>query len=162
LLSLLFKDDVNRVLKTNFASIAPKVPRNDLATAFLTGFKGVNQLKQVTPSEMTRLNTGIDAVAADKQSNFGVAGGDVAGFPNGRRPGDDTVDIALRVVMGALCHLDLNPKVCDGDPAVVAPVGLAPFTDGAPVSAMDFDTEFPYLTTPLAGAGQDYSAGYAK
>jgi hypothetical protein len=34
-----------------------------------------------------------------------------------------------------------------------APVGFAPFTDGAPVSAADFDTTFPYLTTPLPGAG---------
>ena len=34
-----------------------------------------------------------------------------------------------------------------------APLGLAPFTDGAPVSAADFDTTFPYLTTPLPGAG---------
>jgi hypothetical protein len=34
-----------------------------------------------------------------------------------------------------------------------APLGLAPFTDGAPVSAADFDTSFPYLTTPLPGAG---------
>ena len=34
-----------------------------------------------------------------------------------------------------------------------APVGLAPITDGAPVSAADFDTTFPYLATPLPGAG---------
>ena len=61
-------------------------------------------MSKVTPSEMTRLNTGIPAVPAASQSNFGVAGGDLAGFPNGRRPGDDTVDIALRVVMGALCY----------------------------------------------------------
>ena len=32
-------------------------------------------------------------------------------------------------------------------------VGNVPFTDGAPVSAADFDTTFPYLTTPLPGAG---------
>ena len=34
-----------------------------------------------------------------------------------------------------------------------APLGQVPFTDGAPVSAADFDTRFPYLTTPLPGAG---------
>ena len=33
-----------------------------------------------------------------------------------------------------------------------APVGSAPFTDGAPVSAANFDTKFPYLQTPLAGS----------
>ena len=76
----------------------------DLDDAFLTGFPGVNQLKTVTTSEMLRLNTGIAAKPAAQQSTFGVAGNDLAGFPNGRRPGDDVVDLALRVVMGRLCH----------------------------------------------------------
>jgi hypothetical protein len=157
LLDALFRAPVNQTLGTNFTNIAPNnIPRNDLATAFLTGFAGVNQLAKVTPSEMTRLNTGIPAVPAASQSNFGVAGGDLAGFPNGRRPGDDTVDIALRVVMGALCYplniggsaVDL--KLCKPENA---PLGQVPFTDGAPVSAADFDQAFPYLTTPLPGAG---------
>jgi hypothetical protein len=105
LLDALFRAPVIQTLGTNFTNIAPNnIPRDDLATAFLTGFAGVNQMSKVTPSEMTRLNTGIPAVPAAMQSNFGVAGGDLAGFPNGRRPGDDTVDIALRVVMGALCY----------------------------------------------------------
>jgi len=157
LLDALFRVPVNQTLGTTFTNIAPtNIPRNDLATAFLTGFEGVNQLAKVTPSEMTRLNTGIAATPAATQSNFGVAGGDLAGFPNGRRPGDDTVDIALRVVMGRLCYpikvgdTSIDLKLCD--PAK-APLGLVPFTDGAPVSAADFDTTFPYLTTPLPGAG---------
>ena len=105
LLDALFRTPVNQTLGTNFANIAPNnFPRNDLVTTFLTGFAGVNQMSKVTPSEMTRLNTGIPATPAATQSNFGVAGGDLAGFPNGRRPGDDTVDIALRVVMGRLCY----------------------------------------------------------
>jgi len=157
LLDALFRAPVNQTLGTSFTNIAPNnIPRNDLVTAFLTGFAGVNQMSRVTPSEMTRLNTGIAATPAANQSNFGVAGGDLAGFPNGRRPGDDTVDIALRVVMGALCYplsiggnaVDL--KLCT--PAN-APLGQVPFTDGAPVSAADFDSAFPYLTTPLPGAG---------
>ncbi|MEO8061854.1 MAG: DUF4331 domain-containing protein [Pseudomonadota bacterium] len=157
LLDALFRGAVNQTLGTNIPNLAPNnFPRTDLVTAFLTGFEGVNQLKTVTASEMTRLNTGIAAVAAASQSNFGVAGGDLAGFPNGRRPGDDTVDIALRVVMGALCYpikvgdamVDL--KLCA--PAN-APVGNVPFTDGAPVSAADFYSTFPYLTTPLPGSG---------
>jgi hypothetical protein len=157
LLDALFRGPVNQTLGTNIANLAPNnLPRSDLASAFLTGFPGVNQLKQVTPSEMTRLNTGVPATAAAAQSTFGVAGGDLAGFPNGRRPGDDTVDIALRVVMGRLCHpLTLGGNSVDlglCTPAN-APVGNVPFTDGAPVSAADFDTTFPYLTTPLPGAG---------
>jgi len=157
LLDALFRKPVNDTLGTTFTNIAPtNIPRQDLATAFLTGFEGVNQMSKVTPSEMTRLNTGIDAKSADKQSTFGVAGGDLAGFPNGRRPGDDTVDIALRVVMGALCYPikigndNVDLKLCKPE---MAPLGNAPFTDGAPVSAADFDTTFPYLRTPLPGAG---------
>ena len=50
---------------------------------------------------MLRLNTSIGATAAASQNDLGVLGGDYAGFPNGRRPMDDVVDIALRVVEGA-------------------------------------------------------------
>jgi WS/DGAT/MGAT family acyltransferase len=53
-------------LGTTFTNLAPtNLPRNDLVTTFLTGFPGVNQLATVTPSEMTRLNMGIAATAAD-------------------------------------------------------------------------------------------------
>jgi hypothetical protein len=156
LLDALFRGAVNSTLGTAFANIAPSnLPRNDLVTAFLTGFPGVNQQSKVTASEMVRLNTGIAATAAAQQSTFGVAGGDLAGFPNGRRPGDDVTDIALRVVMGRLCYpIPVNGTQTDlglCKPAD-APVGNAPFTDGAPVTAQDFDTTFPYLRTPLPGA----------
>lgn len=152
------------------ADIAPQnFPRTDLVAAFLTGFEGVNQLASVTPSEMLRLNTGIAATAADAQSNLGVAAGDLAGFPNGRRPGDDVTDLALRVVMGALCHniaVDLNGdnvlddadnlNVCGGataaDNEASAPAGAVAFRDGAPQNAAQFDTSFPYLRTPISGS----------
>jgi hypothetical protein len=71
-----------------------------------------------------------------------VIAGDTAGFPNGRRPGDDVVDVALRVVMGVL--LDTS----------VAPSGQLPFTDGALVKGTDFQQVFPYLNTPVAGSPQ--------
>src|SRR5262249_39731180 len=55
LLDVLFRGAVNQTLGTNFANIAPSnLPRNDLVTAFLTGFPGVNQLSKVTASEMLR------------------------------------------------------------------------------------------------------------
>jgi hypothetical protein len=155
ILDTLFRDPVNKTLGTNIANLAPSnFPRTDLVTTFLTGFKGVNQLKQVTPSEMLRLNTGIPATASDRQSAFGVAGGDLAGFPNGRRPGDDVVDLALRVLMGRLCYpIPVNGQQTDLGlcKSSDAPVGTVPFTDGAPVSAADFDTRFPYLKAPLGG-----------
>jgi len=157
LLDVLFRDAVNATLGTSIPNLAPSnLPRLDLVTAFLTGFPGVNQQAVVRPAEMVRLNTGIPATLSEQQSTFGVAGGDLAGFPNGRRPGDDVVDIALRVVMGRLCH----PLTIGGGSVDLglcmpsqAPVGLAPFTDGAPLSAGDFDTTFPYLRTPFPGSG---------
>jgi hypothetical protein len=158
LINILFRDAVNGALGANIADLAPNnYPRNDLVTAFLTGFPGVNQLATVTPSEMQRLNTKIAPTLKSNQNTFGVAAGDLAGFPNGRRPGDDVVDIELRVAMGALCHplplgtsgAPVNLGLCT--PAN-APVGNVPITDGAPISAADFDERFPYLTTPLAGS----------
>jgi hypothetical protein len=132
-------------------------PRNDLVTTFLTGFSSLNQLKAVTPSEMLRLNTGVTATPAASQSQFGVVGNDLAGFPNGRRPGDDVVDIVLRVAMGRLCHpvpiagVATDLAVCK--PAD-APSGLVPFTDGAPSNATApyLLQTFPYLGHPLRGA----------
>jgi len=162
LLNALFLKTVNGALGTTLTDIAPTaIPRNDLVTTFLTGFPGVNQLKLVTASEMTRLNTGIPATPKDKQSTFGVAGLDFAGFPNGRRPGDDVVDIELRVAMGALCHLKSTAfgtpdnkvpgiKCVESD----AVLGNVQFSDGAPVNAGDFDAFFPYLRTPLRGSPQ--------
>lgn len=156
LLNILFRDAVNGTLNTSFDTIAPtNFPRVDLVTAFLTGFPGVNQQATVTPSEMLRLNTAIAATSADQQSAFGVAGDDLAGFPNGRRPGDDVVDIALRVVMGALCYpIPVNGEatdlgLCTPEDAVV---GNVPFTDGAPIDASMIDTSFPYLAAPIAGS----------
>ncbi|SMQ58139.1 protein of unknown function [Pseudidiomarina planktonica] len=158
ILDLLFKDAVNATLGTDFETIAPtNYPRNDLVAAFLTGFAGVNQQQTVTPSEMLRLNTNIPATAADLQSPFGVAGDDLAGFPNGRRPGDDVVDIALRVVMGALCHdIPVNGEptnlgLCSPEDANV---GTAPFTDGAPLDASFVNDSFPFLAAPLSGSPQ--------
>ena len=159
LIDVLFRDAVgasDNIAPTNF-------PRDDLITAFLTGFPGVNQLATVTPSEMLRLNTGVPATAADVQANLGVAAGDLAGFPNGRRPGDDVVDIALRVVMGALCHplpidADGSGSVDEGGEGLglctpdQAPVGTAPLNDGAPQNAAQFDTAFPYLKAPIPGS----------
>ena len=125
-------------------------PRNDLVAAFLTGVPGLNQPLNVRAAEMLRLNTAITPTPRGAQSNLGVLGGDTAGFPNGRRPGDDVVDIELRVAMGVLCTLD-DVTTFGCRPADAA-AGGAPFTDGATVSDADFDNAFPYLRTPTPGA----------
>jgi hypothetical protein len=156
LLNTLFLTQVNSALNASFTTIAPtNLPRNDLVAAFLTGFKGVNQLAVVTPSEMVRLNTTTAATPQATQSSLGVIGGDLAGYPNGRRVGDDVVDITLRVAMGRLCYpLQLNNASVNLGLCAPADAnaGTAAFTDGAPVSAADFDAQFPYLQTPLAGS----------
>lgn len=145
-------------------------PRTDLVTTFLTGIKGVNQPTSVTAAEMLRLNTAIAATPYAQQNRLGLLGGllgpapqDLAGYPNGRRPNDDVVDISLVAVMGGLC-------VANGDndafklgaackPSAV-PLGTAAYAlhDGVDQAgpkvkaAGPLLTGFPYLGTPLPGA----------
>ena len=126
-------------------------PRSDLVAVFLTGVQGLNQPAGVTPCEIMRLNTAIPAVAPDQQNNLGVIAGDNAGYPNGRRPGDDVVDVSLRVVMGKLISLGLFGSTNQ------APSGDLPFTDGAYIDAKRFRSSFPYLNTPLPGSPNDPS-----
>lgn len=125
-------------------------PRTDLVTAFLTGIPGLNQPSHVTPAEMLRLNTSTPPSAKGTQNRLGVIGGDAAGFPNGRRPGDDVVDVSLRVAMGLLCTLN-NPTAFGCAPAD-APSGGIHFTDGAFIDDSYVDGAFPYLRNPLAGS----------
>jgi hypothetical protein len=135
---------------------APTVfPRTDLVAAFLTGVPGVNKPANGVASEMIRLNTALPATPKGSQNSLGAAacfvngalslanpGCDPAGFPNGRRPGDDVVDIELRVAMGYL--LPPGP----GKPASAD----LPYTDGVLVEDSQFDDAFPYLTTPVPGS----------
>jgi hypothetical protein len=127
-------------------------PRTDMVTVFLKGLEGVNQPKNVVASEMLRLNTSIAPTAASAQNPLGVPAGDLAGFPNGRRPADDVVDLSLRVAMGALCvitgaadTLKVGCKPSD------APAGGLALTDGVRKTAANYGATFPYLTTPIAG-----------
>jgi hypothetical protein len=142
------------LLQAFFPSVrAPtNIPRNDLVTAFLKGIAGVNQPNNVVASEMMRLNTSIAPTSQARQNPLGVAAGDNAGFPNGRRPGDDVVDLALRVAMGALCVLTGTSDALQvGCKPPDAPSGGLAFTDGVRKTAADFQNRFPYLLTPLPG-----------
>jgi hypothetical protein len=134
-------------LEALFGVHAPTTPRNDLVSVFLTGVPGLNQAKTVTASEMLRLNTSTTPIPAEQQNTLGVLGGDTAGFPNGRRPGDDVVDIALRVAMGVLL------------PTSQAPDGQLPYTDGTSLAATDFGSAFPYINAPLPGSPNSASDG---
>jgi hypothetical protein len=138
-------------------------PRLDLVTTFLTGIGGLNRPAAAVPSEMLRLNTAIPAVPFAQQNRLGVVGNilaggtDFAGFPNGRRPKDDVVDIALVAVMGGLC-------VANGDSNALG-FGAACKPSAVPLGAVAFNLHdavdqavvpllpgFPYLSTPIPGA----------
>jgi hypothetical protein len=144
------------------AAIPPQTPRQDLVAAFLTGVHGLNQPLHVTPAEMLRLNTSIAPTAPAAQNDLGVLGGDLAGFPNGRRPYDDVVDITLRVAMGALCGTIGNCGTETSDPnhgtpytdeAESAGPDASHLTITGAVNAGDTYLDvFPYLNTPLPGS----------
>ena len=172
------------VLAGDPKAVAPvNLPRTDLLTTFLTGITGVNKpATNPTPSEMMRLNTAVAAVPFASQNRLGVAGNaltpggtDNAGFPNGRRPKDDVVDIALVAMVGGLCAINgsgdalkLNsvPGVpsltskCDASAltslmAATGPNGLpnaANIHDAVDQATVPFLPGFPYLNTPNAGS----------
>ncbi len=142
------------LLQTLFGSagvLAPNVyPRADLEAAFLTGIKGLNQPLAATPAEELRLNTSTAVTPLAAQNDLGVLGGDLSGFPNGRRPIDDVVDIELRVAMGVLLS-PFDKSATDPDPASDASRQLH-YTDGAEPNPANYLPAFPYLNTPLAGS----------
>jgi hypothetical protein len=139
----------------------PTTPRDDLVQVFITGVPNLNQPANVDAEtlegggEILRLNTDIAPVANPAVGNLGVLACDLAGFPNGRRPGDDVVDIALTVVEGALLA-DGGPlqlQFCDtsGETPQVANADRL-ITDGTTGSDALFAAQFPYLATPLPGS----------
>src|SRR5579863_8120335 len=130
---------------------APNVyPRTDLEAAFLTGVSGLNQPAKPTAAEELRLNTSTAVTALASQNDLGVLGGDTSGFPNGRRPIDDVVDITLRVAMGVLLS-PFDGSAMDPDPASDASRQLH-YTDGAEPVPANYLPAFPYLNTALAGS----------
>jgi uncharacterized protein DUF4331 len=99
---------VNPLLAQIFASIGipvPPAPRTDLLplVQYMAPICPACTASDAGPiADLLRLNTGIPPTAAAQQKRLGFLAGDTAGFPNGRRPVDDVVDIASRVVGGIL------------------------------------------------------------
>jgi hypothetical protein len=144
--------------------IAPtNFPRTDLVTTFLTGIKGVNQPKNVVGSEQLRLNTAIAPVPFAMQNRLGIVGNilaggsDNAGYPNGRRPKDDVVDISLVAVMGGLCMANGTTDALGFglacNPSAV-PLGATAFKlhDAVDQAVVPLLPGFPYLNTPIPGS----------
>jgi Domain of unknown function (DUF4331) len=155
------------------ADVTPKnLPRTDLITTFLTGITGVNKPANPKASEMLRLNLAVPAVPFASQNRLGVAGNalaggtDNAGFPNGRRPKDDVVDIALIATVGGLCVINgdndaLKLNSVPGVPGVTSackpsnvPLGAtaANIHDAVDQATVPFLPGFPYLNTPNSGS----------
>lgn len=122
------------VMNALFGVNAPETDRTDIVQAVLQGIPGLNEHKGKyagKPVDTLKLNLGIPA--SDDPSRFGVIGGDLAGYPNGRRLADDVVDIDLQVVAGFLVG------------------NQVPLGDGVDVDSKGFLDEFPYANTPDSG-----------
>ena len=118
---------------------APEKNRDDLVSVFLTGVKGLN--KQVGPkrgADLLRINLKIPPTPANEVNRLGVLGGDLAGFPNGRRLADDALDVTLQVAEGVL--LPGHPPAVDG------------LGDAVNANARAFRGTFPYVALPNVDA----------
>jgi hypothetical protein len=128
--------------------------RADLVAIFATGIPGV----LIGPAfgvgtwqggkviaEMLRLNMGIKPTGPNGAgtSNLGLLGGDLAGFPNGRRVTDDVVTIELKAVAGATIPLV--------DPTYTADAAVALVDQGVASSPRAYKSGFPYLADPHGG-----------
>ena len=141
--------ELARLMNLVFGITVPPPPRNDLVAIFATGIPvnpvtGPNYttfLSDGQPHEYLRLNVAIPITPIGSISRLGLLGGDVAGFPNGRRPHDDVTDIALRAVAGGTPFTpatNMSPNNALGDGVSSNPEG--------PLKSV-----FPYLLVPNQG-----------
>jgi len=135
-----------QLLKAVFGVTIPPAPRNDLVAILTTGIPPnilpgfATQLTDGKDHDLLRLNVAIPPTPFGQQSRLGLLGGDLAGYPNGRRVNDDTVDISLQAVAG-------------GTPFTPA-TNIAPnntLGDGISQNDVPFLNRFPYLGTPTTG-----------
>jgi hypothetical protein len=120
--------------------------RDDLVAILLTGLPsgivpGFQNFTGPTLADMLRLNVAIRPTA--KPSPLGILGGDLAGFPNGRRVADDVVSIELKAVAGAT--YPLVDKTYKPDDAVAA------VSEYLTPAAGRYQSAFPYLGLPYDG-----------
>jgi hypothetical protein len=123
------------------AIFATGIPGSLIGSAFGVGtYQGGSVI-----AEMLRLNMGVAPTGTDGAgtSNLGLLGGDLAGFPNGRRTTDDVVTIALKAVAGATIPLVDNTYTADSNVSLV--------TQGVTASPRSYQSTFPYLADPHGG-----------
>jgi Domain of unknown function (DUF4331) len=124
-----------------------KAVRADLEAILLTGIPGglipgFQNFTGTTQADVLRLNVAIPP--AKKPNINGILGGDLAGFPNGRRVQDDIVTIELRAIAGVTYPL-IDPKFKPDAAASLV-------TDGVtPPGNVSYLKTFPYLDQPVSG-----------
>ncbi len=123
---------------------ALRAARADLVAILLTGIpagivSGFQNYTGATQADMLRLNTAIRPSA--KPDPLGLVGGDLAGYPNGRRVTDNVVAIELRAIAGATYPLVAKGYTPDGAAGLL--------TDGS--TPPQFGGHFPYLGLPYDG-----------
>jgi hypothetical protein len=143
--------ELGRLLPVLYPGVFPKLAaltadRADLVAILLTGIPtgivpGFQNYTGPTPADMLRLNVAIPPAAAP--SPLGILGGDLAGYPNGRRVADDVVTIELRAIAGATYPL-IDPTFTPDGAAGLITEGLAPAADR-------YQSTFPYLGLPHDG-----------
>jgi hypothetical protein len=137
------------------AYVKSGAPRADLLAILLTGIPvgvvpGFQNFTGTMQADLLRLNVAIPPTTTGA-SNFGLIGGDPAGYPNGRRVFDDVATIELRAIAGAT--LPLVDKAYEPDAAAGA-ISMGLTSGPTDVDAMDSELyldEFPYLGTPHSG-----------
>ncbi|MEO9163863.1 MAG: DUF4331 domain-containing protein [Casimicrobiaceae bacterium] len=134
-------------INLRFGTNIPTTNRTDLVNALLkypsqpqTGTCARNDC-----SELLRLNLAVAPTPPASQKRLSVLAGDMAGWPNGRRPNDDVTDIALRVVAGKLIGTP------EGNLALGDGVNFNIGAEGSNLTANGIYTVFPYLPTPHDG-----------
>jgi hypothetical protein len=125
---------------------ALKAARADIVAILLTGIPaglvpGYSTLTGATQADMLRLNLAIPP--AKTPNVLGILGGDLAGFPNGRRVADDVFTIELRVLAGVTYPLIDSTFKPDGAASLV--------TDGLTPASDRYISSFPYLGVPKSG-----------
>jgi hypothetical protein len=144
------KPELAGLLPVLYPGVFPKLaaltkPRADLDAILLTGIPsgivpGFQNYTGAVKADMLRLNMAIPPAA--KPNTLGLIGGDLAGFPNGRRVTDDVVSVELRAIAGATYPLVDKAFTPDGAAAAV--------TDGTE-PPVGFLNRFPYLGVPVSG-----------
>ncbi len=131
--------------------------RADLLAILLTGIPsgiipGFQNFTGTTQADELRLNVAIPPTPAGSRNRFGILGGDLGGFPNGRRVQDDVVAIELRAVAGATVPL-VNPAFTpDGAASALYDGSSGAGSSGtAPSTTVSYLETFPFLDNPKSG-----------